>query len=204
VVEISRRRAIEDVASELFRSHGYAATSVRDIARALDIQGASLYAHVTSKEDVLWAIIDRAATRFEAAADAAVQPRSTLGSTLPAAHVDPAVALAALVRAHVLVITDDPGAAGVFVHEWRALGPERRAAILARRDAYERRFRELIERGMAGGIFEMTDPVLASTTILSALNGLPGWYDAAGRLSPDRIADHLVDLVLRMLQGASR
>jgi AcrR family transcriptional regulator len=204
VVEISRRRAIEDVASELFRTHGYAATSVRDIARALDIQGASLYAHVTSKEDVLWAIVDRAATRFEAAAEAAVQPPMGHGSALPAAHADPMIALAALVRAHVLVITDDPGAAGVFVHEWRALGPERRAAILARRDAYEARFRELIERGMANGVFEMTDPVIASTTILSALNGLPAWYDAAGRLSPDRIADHLVDLVLRMLQGASR
>ena len=68
MVELSRRRAIEDVASELFRAHGYAATSVRDIARGLEIQGPSLYAHVTSKEDVLWAIIDRAAGRFEAAA----------------------------------------------------------------------------------------------------------------------------------------
>ncbi len=44
----TRRRAIEDVASALFRERGYAATSVRDIARALDIQGASLYSHVTS------------------------------------------------------------------------------------------------------------------------------------------------------------
>ena len=192
MVEISRRRAIEDVASELFRAHGYAATSVRDIARALDIQGPSLYAHVTSKEDVLWAIVDRAATRFETAAEAATTP------------ADPAEAIAALVRAHVRVITDDPGAAAVFVHEWRALGADRRAAILARRDAYEGRFRDLIERGMAGGLFEMTDPVVAATTILSALNGLPAWYDPAGRLSPDRIADHLVDLVLRMLQGASR
>jgi AcrR family transcriptional regulator len=204
VVEISRRRAIEDVASELFRAHGYAATSVRDIARALDIQGPSLYAHVTSKEDVLWAIVDRAATRFEAAADEALEPPATLVSIRPWAHADPAVAIAALVRAHVRVITDDPGAAAVFVHEWRALGDERRSAILARRDAYERRFRDLIERGMADGVFEMTDPVVASTTILSALNGLPAWYDAAGRLSPARIADHLVDLVLRLLQGASR
>ena len=65
----SRRRAIEDVASDLFRTHGYAATSVREIARALSMQGPSLYAHVTSKEDVLWAIVDRAATRFETAAD---------------------------------------------------------------------------------------------------------------------------------------
>jgi AcrR family transcriptional regulator len=43
---------------------------VRDIARALDIRGPSLYAHVASKEDVLWAIVDRVASRFEAAADA--------------------------------------------------------------------------------------------------------------------------------------
>jgi AcrR family transcriptional regulator len=35
----TRRRQIEDVASELFHDQGYAATGVRDIARALDIQG---------------------------------------------------------------------------------------------------------------------------------------------------------------------
>jgi AcrR family transcriptional regulator len=207
MVEVSRRRAIEDVASTLFRQRGYSATSVRDIARALDIQGPSLYAHVSSKEDVLWAIVDRAATRFETAA---LQALGTSGwpatgqarSLLPA--TDPSAAIAALVRAHVRVITDDPGAAAVFVHEWRALGGERRAAILARRDSYEGTFRELIEAGMAGGEFELTDPVIASTIILSALNGIASWYDPAGRLAPDRIADHFVDLVLRMLQGASR
>jgi TetR/AcrR family transcriptional regulator, cholesterol catabolism regulator len=57
----TRRRQIEVAASELFRSQGYAATSVRDIARALDLQGASLYSHVASKEDVLFAIVDRGA-----------------------------------------------------------------------------------------------------------------------------------------------
>jgi len=198
MVELSRRRAIEDVASELFRAHGYAATSVRDIARALDIQGASLYAHVTSKEDVLWAIVDRAATRFESAADAAT--RITNGR-VTAAPVD---VLAALVRAHVRVITDDVGAAGVFVHEWRALGRERRAAVLERRDAYQRRFRDLILEGIATGDFETTDPAIAATAILSALNGIPAWYRPDGRLPADRIADHFVDLVVRMLQGASR
>jgi AcrR family transcriptional regulator len=195
VVELSRRRAIEDVASELFRAHGYAATSVRDIARVLEIQGPSLYAHVTSKEDVLWAIVDRAATRFEAAADAAA------AGTDPG---DPPGLVAALVRAHLRVITDDVGAAAVFVHEWRALGGERRAAVLVRRDAYERLFREVIEAGIATGDFEMTDPNLAATAVLSTLNGIPGWYRPDGRLPAGRVADHFVDLVLRMLHGASR
>jgi TetR/AcrR family transcriptional regulator, cholesterol catabolism regulator len=195
MVELTRRQAIEDVASDLFRERGYAATSIRDIARALSVQGASLYAHVTSKEDVLWAIVDRAANRFEAAADGAEREAE---ARRPG---DPAEAVAALVRAHLEVLTSDVDEAGVFVHEWRGLGPERRAAILARRDAYEARFRHRIADGIAVGAFRLTDPALASSALLSALNGVATWYDPAGRLGPDRIADHLVELALRMLDG---
>jgi AcrR family transcriptional regulator len=195
MVEISRRQAIENVASDLFREHGYAATSIRDIARALSVQGPSLYAHVTSKEDVLWGIVERAAARFEAAAAGAEREAE---ARRPG---DPAEAIAALVRAHVEVLTGDVDEAGVFVREWRALGPERRAAILARRDAYEARFRRRIEEGIAVGAFAMTDPAIAASTLLSALNGVATWYDPAGRLPAGRIADHLVDLSLRMLGG---
>ena len=196
MVELSRRRAIEDVASDLFRDRGYAATSIRDIARALSVQGASLYAHVTSKEDVLWAIVERTASRFEAAADAA---EAEAASRRPG---DPVEALAALVRAHVAVLTADVDAAGVFVHEWRSLGPERRVEILARRDAYQARFRRRIEDGISIGAFAITDPSLAASTILSAVNGVAAWYDPAGRLPAERIADHLVDLTTRMLEAS--
>lgn len=190
----SRRRRIEDVASALFRERGYAATSVRDIARALDVQGASLYAHVTSKEDVLWSIVDRAASRFEAAAQVADQATAGAGAT---------DRLAALVRAHVGVITADPGAASVFVHEWRALGPERRAGVAERRDAYERRFREAVDDGMASGEFVLTDSAIAAAFLLTALNGLATWFHRDGQLTPDRIADHFVDLSVRTLAGAT-
>ena len=194
-VEISRRREIEDVASELFRSNGYAATSVRDIARALDLQGASLYAHVASKEDVLWAIVDRTAGRFERAAENA-DASAEAGAGHAAGAAD---RLEALIRAHVGVVIDDVGAAAVFVHEWRALGDERRAAVLERRDAYERRFRGVIADGMASGEFALGDAALAATVALTALNGLATWYRPDGRIGPGRLADHLVELQLRAL-----
>ena len=197
MVEVSRRRAIEDVASDLFRANGYAGTSVRDIARALSLQGASLYAHVTSKEDVLWAIVDRAASRFETAADAA---ETRAEQTQPG---DPLEAIAALVRAHLEVLTGDVGEASVFVHEWRALGPARRAQVLARRDAYEARFRHRIADGISTGAFAIVDPALASTVLLTALNGVATWYDPDGRLGPDRVGDHVVELALRMLGAAA-
>ena len=195
MVETSRRREIEDAASSLFHEHGYSGTSVRDIARAVDMQGASLYAHVASKQDVLWSIVERTATRFEAAAD-------LVEAGDPGAVVfGPGVHLISLVRAHVGVVTDDIGRASVFVHEWRALDKGRRDEIARRRDAYEARFRTTIEQGVQAGSFVAVDPAVTAAYILTALNGLVAWYRPKGRLSARHIADDYADLTLRAVQG---
>jgi AcrR family transcriptional regulator len=195
MVETTRRQEIEDAASTLFHERGYSGTSVRDIARAVDIQGASLYAHVTSKQEVLSSIVDRMAGRFEAAAD-------LVEATDPGAVVfGPGVQLISLVRAHVGVVTDDIERASVFVHEWRALDHGRRDDIARRRDAYEARFRTVIERGVETGAFGAVDPVLSAAYILSALNGLVSWYRPSGRLPARAIADAYADLSLRAVQA---
>jgi AcrR family transcriptional regulator len=181
----TRRRQIEAAASALFRERGYAATSVRDIARAVSMQGGSLYAHVASKEDVLWAIVERAAERFDRAATSAT-------ADAPSATE----ALRRLVRAHVEVVTDDLGNAASFLHEWRFLSLDRREAVGERRDRYEARFRAVIRDGMATGEFAPTDERLASTFILSALNGIAAWYRPDGALDPQAIADRYSDLAL--------
>lgn len=196
VIEASgRRRKIDAVAGELFHAQGYAATSVRDIARALDMQGASLYAHVTSKEDLLWSIVDRAATAFEVGADAALAE---------SASGDAVDKLAAFVEAHVEVITADPERVSVFVTEWRHLSEPHREQIAQRRDDYEGRLRQLIVDGTSLGAFRATDPALAATFLLTALNGIATWYRPDGRLSADRIADHYIDLALRSMSEDHR
>jgi AcrR family transcriptional regulator len=196
MVETSRRREIEDAASSLFRERGYSGTSVRDIARAVDIQGASLYAHVASKQEVLWSIVERTAIRFEFAADA-------VEAADPGAVVfGPGVHLVSLVRAHVGVVTDDIERASVFVHEWRALDPGRRDDIARRRDAYEGRFRTAIADGVETGAFAPVDPATTAAYILTALNGLVTWYRPGGRLSARSIADIYADLSLRAVQAS--
>ena len=196
MVEITRRQAIEDAASSLFRERGYSGTSVRDIARAVDIQGASLYAHVTSKQEVLWSIVEHMASRFEAAADAVE------AGDPGAAAFGRGVYLIALVRAHVGVITDDIERASVFVHEWRALQGDRRAEMARRRDAYGQRFSATIADGIRTGAFEAQDPAVASTFILTALNGIVTWYRPDGRLPGRAIGDLYADLALRAVQAA--
>lgn len=187
----TRRQQIESAASVLFRERGYAATSVRDIAQVLNLQGASLYAHVASKEDLLWSIVERAADRFEAA----VAPSAAAAAPAPQR-------LRAMTRAHIGVVTDDLGNAVSFLDEWRFLSAERRTAVAARRRAYERRFRRVIAQGVEGGDFASdTDPRLAATWMLSALNGIAVWYQPHGELSPEAIADRYADLFLGGLTG---
>ena len=188
--QTSRRRQIEDVASALFCARGYAATSVRDIAKALDLQGGSLYAHVSSKEDVLWAIVDDAARRFLAVG------RPIAGG--PGSAVE---RLRALVGAHVEVVTEARDRASVFLFQWTALSTERRQAVLGARDQYEACFRQVVADGVAAG--DLTaDPWVAAVFTLSALNGIPRWYRPDGPLTPDQIAERFADLAVAALAGA--
>ena len=190
VTDTPRRLQIEEAASELFRERGYAATSVRDIAQALNLQGGSLYAHMASKEDVLWSIVTRAADRFNA----------EVGPIAADASASPADRLRAMIRAHVGVVTSIQQDAAVFLHEWRFLSADRRAQMSARRDAYEAMFRNVISEGSDSGDFRDVDPRLTSMAILSALNGIPTWYAPDGPLTADQIADQHADLFLHALE----
>ena len=190
-IETTRRQQIEDVASALFRERGYAGTSVRDIAQALNLQGGSLYAHVASKEDVLWSIVTRAADRF-----------NELVGPIAASDDPPAHKLRAMIGAHVAVVTSSQRDAAVFLHEWRLLSTERRTALAARRDAYEALFRKVIAEGSAAQAFRPLDPRLSAMAMLSALNGIATWYRPDGALTAEEIADHHADLFLHALETA--
>ena len=184
-----RKQQIEDAASTLFRERGYAATSVRDIAQALNIQGPSLYAHVASKEDVLWSIVNRAAERF----NAEVAP-------LAAATTPPPQRLRDMIRGHVAVVTSSQKDAAVFLHEWRFLSPNRQAEMAVRRDSYEALFRQAIADGVHSGYFQPVDTKLAAMAILSALNGIATWYRPDGILSADEIAEIFAELFINALR----
>ena len=186
----TRRRQIEDVASALFSSRGYAATSMRDIARALDLQGGSLYSHIPSKEAVLAAIVEEAAEEFHAA----VRPLAERPG--PAAG-----RLREMVAAHLRVVTGGRERAKVFLFEWAFLGDERRAAIARSRSAYQRYFERVVAEGAAAGELVAPEPKLAAVFILSAMNAVAHWYRPDGPIGPDTLAAHYAELFLRGLQA---
>lgn len=185
-----RKQQIYSTAGALFSQRGYHATSVRDIAQELNLQGGSLYAHIDSKEDVLWEIVQRAAAEF-------IEGVVPLASA-PAAATE---RLRLMIRAHLRVVTHHLDDATVFFHEWRFLAPDRVRAVAEQRDRYEAAFRCVVEDGVGAGEFRAVDPKLAALAVLSSVNWVYQWYRPDGPLSPEQVADSFADLFLRGLQA---
>ena len=66
----ARRRELTREAAKLFAQKGYHGTSIGDIAEAMGVQKASVYAHIASKEDLLYETMREGADAFHAALDA--------------------------------------------------------------------------------------------------------------------------------------
>lgn len=176
---ITRKEELLQAAGAMFSRRGYHGTTVRDLARELDVQGGSLYAHIESKEDLLWQIVDRIAARFQRSADAVAD------------DPDPVSRLGRLIRSHLETVAAELSSATVFSNEWQCLSDTRRREIARRRDAYEAIFRRTIDQGVTEGVFRVADPKLAAIYVLSVLNWSYQWFKPAASLSIDEVADHL-------------
>ena len=54
------RDEILEAATQIFGQKGFHATSMQDIAEAVNLQKASLYYHISSKQEILVEVLDRA------------------------------------------------------------------------------------------------------------------------------------------------
>jgi len=182
-----RRIELEAVARRLFAARGYHATSMEDLAQALGMRRGSLYTHISAKEELLLATVERGADAFQ----------SALAEALEGAPPSAPTRLSRALRAHLGVVAAEPDAAACFLWEWRHLGEPDRSRAIELRDGYERRVRELFADGVAEGAFRADlDVTFASMSFLSMGNWAATWYRPDGPLSPDEVADRFYSVLL--------
>lgn len=182
----TRREQIQEVAGRLFSERGYHATSMRDLAGQLGMQGGSLYAHISGKEDLLVEIVQQAARQF----DAALLPLQ--GEPLPADRK-----LREAMERHIQVVADNMESATVFFHEWKHLSPEAYAHVTGWRDTIDAFYRDLVAEGIRGGVFRPDlDVKMTANLILSAVNWTYTWYRPGGPLTPGDVAERYADMLL--------
>jgi AcrR family transcriptional regulator len=180
-----RKIQILQEASALMRTKGYTSTTVRDIASSLNIEAASLYNHISSKEEILETICASLANQFE-----------TGILEINDIYFNATEKLRMAIESHILILTQDLNASYVFIHEWRNLGETALNEFVRRRDLYEKEFRDILFLGEQEGTFTDVDEKFVVITILSSLNSTIEWYKPNGQLSPKEVSNKLSDFIL--------
>ena len=171
------RETVLAASRDLFAARGYRGTSMKDIAAELAVQAPSLYNHVSSKQDVLFAIMDAAMNRALDALEAALDGVTDVGEQLRLAT-----------ESLVLDFLRNPAEVTICNVEVRNLDEATRPAIIAKRDRYARRVRSIIEAGCASGRFATADPRLAGYAVLELGNGAKSWFRPGGTFTRQDVA----------------
>ena len=184
----ARRNELTRQAARLFAEKGYHGTSIGDLAEALGVQKGSLYAHIDSKQDLLYETMAEGARAFHAGLDAIPD------------ELRPVEKIRLALRSHLRVVADQLDVATVFVQEWRYLEGERRDEIVAERRRYEERIRGFFREGRdLGELRTDLDDSTAALLVLSAANWAYTW------LQPGRetglLADRFFALLLDGMRG---
>ena len=184
---------ILDVAAGLFFKDGYPATSVRRIMTACQVTAGSLYNHYASKEDVLFAILERSHD----------DTLTALRDGLDAAGDDPAEQLRALVTAISAFHTERQIEGMVSQREWRHLPADRGAVILQRQREVREIFELCLRRGVENKTFTFPergiDVDIAAKSILDLCMNAGQWVRPAGRLDSTELARQHTELVMLMV-----
>lgn len=174
-----------EAAAKLFRQRGYAATTTRQLSSDLGIQRASLYHHISTKEDLLFEISIRSLTHIIDAVRAAAEA------------APPEQRMQALIRAHLETALAEQDMHATMLIELNHLTLERRAAVVAKRAAYEQLVAREIAQAQAAGLLRADLSARQLTlALLNLLNWTIFWYRVEGADTAASLAEWMGSLFL--------
>ena len=182
----NKRAQIKLEAARLFRKKGYRSTSMQDIADALNIKAASLYNHISSKQELLKDLSLEIAERF------------TKGmQEIDESSLDPIDKLEELIKLHVEMTLQQRDSISVITGEWVHLKEPDLSNFLKLRNAYEERFKKILQDCQdQDQISKDLNIDLALYSILSSLHWLYNWYNKHQELSRIELSRQLKQVLL--------
>jgi AcrR family transcriptional regulator len=184
-------RLVIDAALTLFAQRSYHGTALRDIAAELGIRTPSLYNHIESKQELLRGILLTTTEQVWSDFETAVAGVADVSERLRRAVMTYALRHA-VHRREALIVNRDVD----------SLEEPARSQVMALRRQHERAVREIIIEGAAAGVFQVSDPLLASFAILEMCVSVARWFDPAGALSAEQVAAEHAVFALRLVGAA--
>jgi AcrR family transcriptional regulator len=189
--EAAGRREILNAAIELFAAKGYSRVSIRELAARAGCSTSNLYHHFASKYDIFVTLVERTMDEHQAGVRQALEQ-----------FEDPIDQLVFVLRNHLLVHMTRTEVRLVTDSFHPLVGPAL-DRFIAERDRYEQAVREIAVRGVRDGVFDVEDPAIAVRAALGACTAVQDWFRPSGPLSPEEVADRILDFLLAGF-GAAR
>ena len=184
------RDDILDAAAQVFRRKGFHGASMADIADSVNLQKASLYHHVSSKQELLVELLERALVKL-------VEEISSVSSQpLPADRK-----LRQMIKAYLQALAEYPDLSSVLLFEHRSLDKKMHARHVPHRDRFEALWRDVVNDGRRTKLFYCPDTGLAVRALMGTMNWTLTWYRPDGAFSITKIADAYADLFLNGLMN---
>jgi AcrR family transcriptional regulator len=186
------RQAIYEAALDAFAENGYAGASLRDIARRVGIEVASLYNHIDSKEELLYRIIENTS------AEMLDELRGAIAAAPPD---DPRQRLLQATATNITYHASHLRNSFVGNVELRSLKPDHYAEAIRWRHNIEGLFIALVQESVDAGFLPADSDVKVVAFHLLALGTtVPAWFDPSGPLTAEDIAASATELVLHGLR----
>lgn len=180
------RDDILDAAAQVFRQKGFHGASMQDVAAAVDLKKASLYHHVTSKQEILLALLDRA---LGVLTD---HIAGFAGQEMP-----PDEKLRLMMRAYLSALAENSDLTSVLLFEHRSLDKKLHARHVPQRDKFEELWRDVLNEGVRAGVFDCPDAGLTVRALMGIMNWTLTWYRPGGNKPIEQIADEYADLIFK-------
>jgi AcrR family transcriptional regulator len=180
---------VREAALRLFAEGGYAAVSMRAIAAEVGVQAGALYNYTPDKQTLLFDLMK--AHMSDLLADVPMSRDSS-----------PVQQLQDFVSFHIGFHGDRSDEIFIAYMELRNLSTENFTNIEKMRRQYEDRLEQILQDGVAAGVFQVGDTKIATLAIIAMLTGVNTWYRDGGRLSLAEVSTQYWDMVRKAVGAA--
>ena len=185
------KKSVFEVAAEVFHRKGYDNTSMSDVAEAAGLTKAGLYHHVSSKESLLFTVLDSGLDLTESYV---MKPLDRIA--------DPVERLKTMIDLHLRLVLEERNLEVTgLLHECKTLSPSDRTRVNRRKKEYVKMTTKLVADVIKKHHVKDIDPKLAAFALLGMLNWTYQWYKPTGSNTREQIVENFQQIFLQGLLG---
>ena len=180
----TRKAEIVEVAAKLFKEKGYSAVTMRDLATAMGMKAASLYNHISSKQEILKIIVISIAEDFTSGMEIIINSEESNINKLKK-----------VVELHVQISSQDTDGIAALNNDWMHL-EDQLEYYLKLRNEYESNVLNIIEQGISKKEIKASNPEVIVFSMLSTLRSLYLWIPKKEALNSKELANSLSEVLI--------